>query len=450
MVSDAAFASHWAQPVTTAPLHSQYHGDPRRVVDIVRASAIFTTMQQLALAIEALLGDACVLIVVRAKDRFNNPTSFGYTDYLLNVRLRDGTHVGELQLHLEAIHAIKPACHRTYALLRQVGWEDLEIENKEADGDSDNSDGEDADDEKDTAQRRSTWGMRWSVSGKDDAAEADPSLELEMTSTSTSTSTNVGQHNPMLSLADATATSTTPIGVTLAEDEIASQVVVEIASTSHGTVAEEQENSLHAAAAAAGALVSTQLVHDKGVSSNTTGGTELNDDDSGRDSTVIGGHEWSTGGLRDRRSSFSVASLGAFARTRPGADGGEVGGASGGASGGPKGRAAKRRSSLDFSWKATVEGFNAGATDSSNAFGGGGRGGVEGEAAEEGRVESIQVVEEAEGQHVWAEHTADDGQTYYHNTVTDETSWTRPEMKNTPTSLVTRDEGSVADRSYEL
>ena len=78
---------------------------------------------QLSLAVEALLADACELIVVRAKDRLNNPTSFGYTDFLLNVRLRDGTHVGELQLHLEAIHAIKPACHRTYALLRQVSFE---------------------------------------------------------------------------------------------------------------------------------------------------------------------------------------------------------------------------------------------------------------------------------------------------------------------------------------
>ena len=126
MASNAAFASHWAQPLTAAPPHSQYHGDPRRVVDIVRASAIFTSMMQLALALETLLGDGCPLIVVRAKDRLNNPTSFGYTDFLLNVRLRDGTHVGELQLHLEAIHAIKPACHRTYALLRQVstkrGW----------------------------------------------------------------------------------------------------------------------------------------------------------------------------------------------------------------------------------------------------------------------------------------------------------------------------------------
>ena len=95
-------------------------GDPRRIVDVVRGSAIFTTMIQLALAIESLLGEGCELIVVRAKDRFNNPTSFGYRDLLINLRLKDSQHVGELQLHLEAIHAIKPMCHRTYALLRQV------------------------------------------------------------------------------------------------------------------------------------------------------------------------------------------------------------------------------------------------------------------------------------------------------------------------------------------
>ena len=67
-------------------------------------------------------------------------------------------------------------------------------------------------------------------------------------------------------------------------------------------------------------------------------------------------------------------------------------------------------------------------------------------------MEATQLVEEAEGEHEWAEVTTDDGQTYYRNAVTDETSRMRPEMKmmkNTPTSLVTRDEGS-ADPSNEL
>ena len=52
-------------------------------------------------------------------------------------------------------------------------------------------------------------------------------------------------------------------------------------------------------------------------------------------------------------------------------------------------------------------------------------------------------VEEAEGQHVWSEHTTDDGHTYYHNTVTDETSWTKPEieLKNVPAGTVAREQG---------
>ena len=56
---------------------------------------------QLALAIEELLQEGCPLIVVRAKDRLNNPLSSGYTDFLLNVRLANGphsSHVGELQV----------------------------------------------------------------------------------------------------------------------------------------------------------------------------------------------------------------------------------------------------------------------------------------------------------------------------------------------------------------
>ena len=94
------------KPRILEKMYADYDGDPSRVVDIVRASALFSSMTQLALAIEALLGDGCSLVVVRAKDRFNKPTSFGYCDFLLNVRLRDGRHVGELQLHLSAIHAI--------------------------------------------------------------------------------------------------------------------------------------------------------------------------------------------------------------------------------------------------------------------------------------------------------------------------------------------------------
>ena len=56
----------------------------------------FLTFSTLTAFVSCLLAEGCTLIVVRAKDRFNKPTSFGYVDMLLNVRLKDGHHVGEL------------------------------------------------------------------------------------------------------------------------------------------------------------------------------------------------------------------------------------------------------------------------------------------------------------------------------------------------------------------
>jgi len=121
-------------------IENDYMGDHTKLVDVVRASSIFVTFLELTHAVEALMADGCVL-VVRAKDRFNKPTDFGYKDLLLNVKLEGSDHVGELQLHLQSIIDIKPACHRTYALMRAVGWED---DNKEDDDEEtgDQEDGE--------------------------------------------------------------------------------------------------------------------------------------------------------------------------------------------------------------------------------------------------------------------------------------------------------------------
>ena len=63
--------------------YTDYAGDPLRVVDIVRGTAVFVTLAQLAFALESLFDMSCDLVVVRAKDRINKPTSFGYSDMLL-------------------------------------------------------------------------------------------------------------------------------------------------------------------------------------------------------------------------------------------------------------------------------------------------------------------------------------------------------------------------------
>mmetsp|Transcript_68709 Transcript_68709/g.191663 ORF Transcript_68709/g.191663 Transcript_68709/m.191663 type:complete len:309 (+) Transcript_68709:263-1189(+) len=305
--------------------------------------------------------------------------------------IKGSEHVGELQLHLRTIVDIKEAAHRTYALMRSVGWQDDSLE----------EDSEDPDSEEDEV---------------------------------------VSAHiNPMLA------------GATPGDIEMA--VVAtgdEGGSLALGT-AEDQRRAKQEAA-----KLEWELKF------------------GGRESLV------QTGG---RRSSFSVASLGAFTNDA------EIGAPSlrGGGGGGACVRA-NRRSSLSFSWKPSVdlsvEGFNARTVPPVDGEGGGGGG-----AVAEVNVEAVEVGEEVGGgswtEHTsddgrayyhntatnetkwadepaspWTEMTADDGQTYYHNTVTDETSWTRPatgatgatgasqvNVFSTPSSMVTWDQEEVGQSS---
>ena len=119
-------------------MENDYDNDHTRVVDIVRDSGVFTTMASYLVAVEKLLGGDCGLEVVRFKDRLaGGGNSFGYRDLMMNLKLPDSEHIGELQLHLKPIMDIKPGNHRVYALLRAVGWEEDDLakeENEEAEG----------------------------------------------------------------------------------------------------------------------------------------------------------------------------------------------------------------------------------------------------------------------------------------------------------------------------
>ena len=103
-------------------------GTISHVCDVVRSTAIFESMAQLARAIDWLRSEQCDLAIVFAKDRYNHPAS-GYQDLLLNLRLKgdEYTHTAELQLMLQATADLKPNSHRTYALTRLFdgwGWEE--------------------------------------------------------------------------------------------------------------------------------------------------------------------------------------------------------------------------------------------------------------------------------------------------------------------------------------
>ena len=162
----------------------------------------FLTFAQLTAFVERLLAKGCALIVVRAKDRFNKPLDSGYRDMLLNVRLEGSDHVGELQLHLRTIIDIKEAAHRTYALMRRVGWQDDSLEDEDKEDDE-----EEAEVEVDQAagggvsaaagsfERPRTWTDTWAVWGGDQ--ERGPAVALEMTAATVGT-IGVDQENPII------------------------------------------------------------------------------------------------------------------------------------------------------------------------------------------------------------------------------------------------------------
>jgi len=282
-------------------MYADYGGDPRRVVDIVRASALFLTMAQLASAIETLLGDGCPLVVVRAKDRYNHPTSFGYMDMLLNVRLADSRHVGELQLHISSIHVIKASCHRTYAILRQVGWEDLELEGREDDGD-DESGREEEDEEEDifvgvlSGMREVSWARNWKAWSQDDqrAQGTNSSHTLEMTSTKTDT--KIGHLNPLHG--EAAAEEITTPTVTAHEHKSPTTAMdVSLSDRVNIVVQEEAGSNTDDVAGSGGGVGSKRM-------SGGENERSINTPASG--SIVIGGHEWSTAAPSRRSSTFAL------------------------------------------------------------------------------------------------------------------------------------------------
>ena len=85
-------------------MENDYNNDHRRVVDICRDTGVFETMNGYARAVEKLLSGDCGLELVRFKDRLaGGGNSFGYRDLMMNIKLPDSDHIGELQLHLKPI-----------------------------------------------------------------------------------------------------------------------------------------------------------------------------------------------------------------------------------------------------------------------------------------------------------------------------------------------------------
>ncbi|CAJ1933337.1 unnamed protein product [Cylindrotheca closterium] len=78
--------------------------------DIVRASIIFSTTEQIARCLEAIRDDPSIR-VVKAKNRFEKPTLTGYRDFNLCIQIDIPgyrfRHICELQIHHKAIQVLQ-------------------------------------------------------------------------------------------------------------------------------------------------------------------------------------------------------------------------------------------------------------------------------------------------------------------------------------------------------
>ena len=118
-------------------IETEYGGEARRLVDVVRCSIVVDTEGQLISVAEALArgGDGSVALdggairtaggdvyeVVRLKNRFKEPLFNGYRDALYSVRVQIAPgvwHVCEMQLHLAAVIAHKEHTHVYYEFFR--------------------------------------------------------------------------------------------------------------------------------------------------------------------------------------------------------------------------------------------------------------------------------------------------------------------------------------------
>lgn len=97
-----------------AKVNEDYNDDFTKVLDVVRASALFNNAVNMD---EALRNLPRRMTVLRVKDRLNKPID-GYRDVLINIRC--GNHVCELQLHVETVHSIKALAHRVLELNRVI------------------------------------------------------------------------------------------------------------------------------------------------------------------------------------------------------------------------------------------------------------------------------------------------------------------------------------------
>ena len=102
---------------------NDYGNELARVVDVERATGIFDSADDLSEAISVLRGNVRRkhILIRRCKDHFGGPIPPGYRDLQFNIE-RD-SFVGELQMNLRPIVAVKEKVHKVYEVVRWMNGE---------------------------------------------------------------------------------------------------------------------------------------------------------------------------------------------------------------------------------------------------------------------------------------------------------------------------------------
>lgn len=90
--------------------------DPTRITDLLRATIVVATPDQLAAAVEAV---GTRFEVVRVKDRYAKPTPTGYRDVLISVRTPEGVDA-EIQVNVPQMLLVKDSGHKLYEMSRTL------------------------------------------------------------------------------------------------------------------------------------------------------------------------------------------------------------------------------------------------------------------------------------------------------------------------------------------
>ena len=93
-------------------------GDWTKLSDVVRASVAVDSIDQLH-EVVGHLQDRGMTLAKLPSDRFATPLESGYRDLNLKVAYPNG-HIGEIQLHLKGVLAVKSALHKLYEVSREL------------------------------------------------------------------------------------------------------------------------------------------------------------------------------------------------------------------------------------------------------------------------------------------------------------------------------------------